>query len=315
VAVAAVLAGLLAGSGASAPAAGSARALRGGAPPAAARTALPTSVAADQLSVAAQLGPDIVAAWVVHAGDRLHVQLWTLTGLEQPTALAVALGGAANATSCGTGCRTASLPGAARTLAVRARIDGGAYSATLPVAFDASGDALAARLLRRMDAGQERLRSAAVYESLASSPAPADITSYRIVAPDRFAYSLSRGGRPVDDTVIVGTREWDRAAGSAVWRPSSYGSAPFSASAYLDWWASYGGQARLLDLERTASGTVADVARLTEIAGLGPVWFRFRIDVGRAHLQRLSMITVEHFMSQAWSGFDQPTSITAPSAG
>ena len=106
-------------------------------------------VAPDQLSVAAELGPDIVAAWITHAGGRLRVQLHTLSGLEAATAIPVTIAHATITGSCGTGCDDVLLPGSASTLVVRAVIDATNYTARLPVAFDAAGDRRASRCCGR----------------------------------------------------------------------------------------------------------------------------------------------------------------------
>jgi hypothetical protein len=274
-----------------------------------------TSVPQGQLSVAEELGPDIVAIEVVHAGSSaLSAKIHVLTGLEQPTAVSIGLRHGAITGRCGIGCYAAQVASGTATVTVDAEIQGSSYAATLPVAFTAGDDRIAATLLARMDAGQERMQTATVHESIASSPAAVDVTNYQIEAPNRFAYALSRGGRLLEDTIIIGTREWNRDTGQRQWHPTSYGTQPFSASNYLDWWAGYDGDARVLDLKHTTSGSIADVASVTNVPGLGLVWLRFRLDVTHPRLIRLRMITDDHFMSQAWSGFDAPAHIVAPSA-
>jgi hypothetical protein len=56
----------------------------------------------------------------------------------------------------------------------------------------------------------------------------------------------------------------------------------------------------------------ADVATLSEVQGLGPVWLRLQMDVSDRRLLGLRMITAGHFMSQAWSASDQPLAIDPP---
>jgi copper chaperone CopZ len=293
----------------------------GGVVPGSAGTALaskPTPpkivLAASQLSVAEELGPDIVTvvAWHSRAGLGLRVQV--LSGLEVATAQPITARGAKLGRACGTGCTTATIAGNATTVAVKASIGGKSYSATLPVAFDASGAGRAAALLTRMNRGQLSLRSASIWESLFSAPGEGDDTTLQLVAPDRFAYQVTSAGKLLSETIIIGTREWDRTAGQASWSETSYGSQPWSAAAYLAWWSGYDTQARLLDVERTPSGTVADVAAVNNIADLGPVWFRFHIDVTHERLESLRMITAEHFMSQRWSGFERPLQIKPPAS-
>jgi hypothetical protein len=67
-----------------------------------------------------------------------------------------------------------------------------------------------------------------------------------------------------------------------------------------------------MNLNRTATGTVADIATLSEIQDVGPVWLRLRLDVTHRRLLRLRMITAGHFMTQEWGAFNQPLHIQAP---
>jgi hypothetical protein len=205
------------------------------------------------------------------------------------------------------------LAGSASTLIVHAVIDGTAYTARLPVGFDAAGDRRAVALLRRVDAAQVKLRSAVADESLASSPAAVDATDFKIQAPNRFAYQVAINGKLTDTTIIIGTREWDRTPGQT-WQAGSFGTQPFSAAGYLDWWADYADAPRLLDLDRVGKTEIADIATLTELPGLGPVWLRFHIDATDDRMLYVRMITVAHFMTESWSNFNNTESITPPPA-
>jgi soluble P-type ATPase len=268
-------------------------------------------VAPDQLSVADELGPDIIAAWVTHVSGQLRIQLHTLNGLEEPTTIAVSLPHATIAGRCGLGCDNVVLAGSASTLIVRATIDGTTYTARLPVGFDAGGARSAVALLRRVDAAQVKLRGALADETLASSPATVEGTDYKIQAPNRFAYQVAVNGKLTDATIIIGTHEWDRTPGKA-WQAGSFGTQPFSAASYLDWWAGYLDAPRLLDLGRVGKTEIADIATVTELPGLGPVWLRLHIDATHDRMLYVRMITVEHFMTESWSNFNTPESITPP---
>jgi hypothetical protein len=190
-------------------------------------------------------------------------------------------------------------------------IDGAAYAARLPVAFDAGGGGRARALLGRVDASQMRLRSALAHETLASTPAVVETTDYGIQAPNRFAYRVRVNRKLTDGTIIVGRREWDRTPG-AVWQLTSFGTQPFSAAAYLDWWADYVDAPRLLDLHRVGAIQIADVATVAELPGLGPVWLRLHIDVTHDHVLYVRMITAAHFMTESWSDFDAAPPIRPP---
>jgi copper transport protein len=266
----------------------------------------------DQLAVAEEAGPYIVAAWVTHTGSRVNVQTRTLTSSEQPVDITTSILGAASTTRCGVGCRQTQLRVAPAVLAVQA----GRYTARLPIRWRARGNSLARRLLKTVEAGQLKGRDVRIHEILRGGRGPANVTDYRLAAPDRFAFSLRRGPHPVGDTIIVGKREWQRSSGQRTWQESSYGGGtrPFDAKSYLGWWTSYAQSPRLMSLQRTPSGEVAEVATIAGIEGVGPVWLRLRLDVTHRRLLHLRMITTGHFMTQVWSAFDRPVQILPPPA-
>jgi len=278
----------------------------------AAQEPLNVAVAPGQLTVAEELGPDIVAAEVTAGAGKLALRVHTLTGTELPAAVPIRLVDAKVTGSCGLGCYSASAAGATSTLVVRATIAGTAYTAKLPIGFEPGGDRLAQTLLDRLDAGQVKLRAAAVHQSLRSSPTQLEITDFQIDAPDRFAYQISLNGRQLGDTIVVGHAEWGRADGRGAWQASSYGTQPFSAAGYLDWWNGSDGSPRLLDVTGSPSKRVADIATVTMVPQLGPVWMRFHVDVAGERLLRLRMITVDHFMTQTWNDFNVPQRIEPP---
>ena len=271
-------------------------------------------IATNQLSVADELGPDIVSAWVTHQGGRLSVEVRTLDADAQAKAVAISMPAAASSRSCGVGCHDVSLPGSATTLVVRTSIGGTSYSASLPVDFVAGADQRAREIMRRVDAAQAKLRDATAHQVLAGSPSEIDVTNLQVAAPDRFAYQAgARGAKSTqtDDTTVVGKREWNRTPGHS-WKLGSYGTTPFSASSYLDWWSPYIAQARLIDVYRRGGNQIADIADLAELPQLGPVWFRYEVNLTSQRVERLRMITLSHFMTQTWGNFNDAPPITAP---
>jgi cation-transporting ATPase V/Cu+-exporting ATPase len=266
-------------------------------------------ISANQLSVAEELGPDIVAAWVTHQGGRLSVEVRTLNVYAKSTAAPISLPAATRVGTCGVGCQDVSLPGSATTLVVRASIGGKSYSTSLPIDFVAGADGRASEIMRRVDATQSRAPGAIVRQVLASSPQEVGVTNLQIASPDRFAYEEK--GTGTDSTVVIGTREWD-SAGASGWKLGSYGPTPFSASSYLDWWKPYTKQARLIDMYHRGGTEFADVAALAELPEIGPVWFRYHIDLTTQRVERLRMITLAHFMTQTWGSFNDAPSITPP---
>lgn len=286
-----------------------------GSAPAATSSAFKATVAPGQLSVAEELGPDIVTARVVELAGRLELQVNTLSGLEQRQSIPIRLPQATTIKRCGVGCSDASVPASTPALTVDATIGGTPYTARLPIQFRPGDDQLAQTLLNHVDQGQANLHTAVVNQSLAGSPSPPELTVFEVEAPDRFAYQLSLSGRPLGATIIVGTREWSRTPGQRLWQASTYGSPGqpgFSASSYLDWWAASAGSPRLLDLHQSGSTRIADIAALSEVPLLGPVWFRLHVDVTHDRLLRLRMITADHFMTQTWGAFNSAVQISRP---
>jgi copper transport protein len=275
---------------------------------------LSAAVAADELSVAEEAGPLIVAAWVTHRPHGgLGVRLRTLATNEQPLDVATRILGATAIARCGVGCRTAQLMSSPAALTVQVSDHGHAYVARLPVRWHASANALARRLLAHVEPGQLALRDVRIHETLRGGPTVPNITDYQLEAPDRFAFTFSRGSQPLGETVIIASKEWERSAGKPNWEQSQYGGGgTFAASSYLGWWAPYARSPRLMDLKRTATGTVADIATLSAIQDVGPVWLRLRLDLTHRRLLRLRMITAGHFMTQEWGAFNRPLKIRPP---
>jgi copper transport protein len=272
------------------------------------------TLARGQLSVAEEAGPDIVAAWVSRIPGGLGVKIRTLNALEQPTAAPLQAAQTTLTGSCGLGCHTATIKGSPSLLTVAVSKHGHTYTARLPIRYQPASDQLAQRLLSRLEAAEAKLPAAVVHESLASGPGAANITTYELQAPDRFAYQLSRHGRPIAESIIVGAKQWNRSHAQRDWQVSAYGggSQPFSAASYLTWWTDYATQPRLLNLYRSQSSQIASIATLSEIQGVGPVWLRLRLDLTHHQLVQLRMITAAHFMTQIWSAPTKPLRIHAP---
>jgi hypothetical protein len=266
-------------------------------------------IAANQLSVAEELGPDVVAAWVTHQGGRLSVEVRTFTVYLKSTAVSISMPAATPVGACGVGCQDVSLPGSATALVVRASIGGKSYSTSLPIAFVVGADGRASEIMRRVDAAQSKAPGAIVRQVLASSPQEVGVTNLQIASPDRFAYQEKGVGS--DSTVVIGTREWDR-AGTTGWKLGSYGRTPFSASSYLDWWKPYTEQTRLIDQYHSGGEEFADVAALAELPQIGPVWFRYHVDLSTQRVERVRMITLAHFMTQTWGSYNDAPTITPP---
>jgi hypothetical protein len=64
--------------------------------------------------------------------------------------------------------------------------------------------------------------------------------------------------------------------------------------------------------QHAGSIQVADIATLSELQGIGPVWLRLRLDLTHRRLLHLRMITAAHFMTQTWAASPQRVSPHPP---
>ena len=284
--------------------------------PLSSRTVVETSAEGSQLSVAAEAGPYIVNALVSRAGRGTSLELRTLDALQHPVSLPVRVPGSASGGSCGVGCTRLALSAFPATVDVDVDGPGRVYRASLPIRYQPDAAAVARQLLALVERDQGKVRSVAIRETLGSGVGAPDVTSYQVAMPDRFAYRLSRDGRLVTDTTIVGTHEWTRAAGQKRWQASVYGGGgpAFSAAGYLGWWTPFAGQPELLDRFRAGGDERADVATVSRIPGLGTVWLQIAIDVTHRRVVHIGMITTAHFMTQTWSAFNAGKPVEPPPA-
>jgi copper transport protein len=276
-----------------------------------------TSAQESQLSVAGEAGPYIVNALVSHDAHGVSVEVRTLTALQQPAALEVRVPGVTPSGRCGVGCTRMALQGSPAAIRVDVASRGRVYRVSLPIRYQLGAGAAAQRILTQVERSEGRLRSVAIHETLGSGTGPPEVTAYQVGTPDRFAYELSRNGRAVSDTTIVGAHEWTRTAGQKLWEKGVYGGGgpPFSAVGYLGWWTPFAGQPQLLDRSHSAGGDRADIASVSRIPGLGTVWLRFAIDLTHDRVSHISMITTAHFMTQSWGAFDAVQPIEPPPSG
>jgi len=277
-------------------------------------TVLETSAAGSQLSVAGEAGPYIVNALVSRSARGVSVELRTLDALQHPVSLPVRVPGGESGGPCGAGCTRLALSSPGAALAVDVDAPGRVYRVSLPIRYQPGAETVARRLIGLVEVGQSQLRSVAIRETLGSGAGSPEVTSYRVGTPDRFAYRLSREGRLVSDTTIIGTHEWTRAAGQMRWQPSVYGGggAPFSAAGYLGWWTPFAGHPQLLDRFRVGTDDRADLATVSRISGLGTVWLQIQIDVTHRRVLRIGMVTTAHFMTQIWGTFNAVEPIEPP---
>jgi putative copper export protein len=261
------------------------------------------AIGGDSVSVAEQAGPYIVNAVISRQRSNVNVELYTFDALERRVEISVRVAGNPSERRCGPGCVRLNLSRPRTVLALSLTGRGRRYDASLPIGFVPGSARLAADLVSKVAKASRELRSVAIRETLGTGSGAVDVTNYQLRAPNEFAYRLVRAGRAISDTVIIGSREWIREAGARRWTAGNYGGggAQFSTAAYLDWWTPYATRPRLLRRFWVGGHEQTDVATTAQVAGLGTVWLRLRIDVHRQRLLRIQMITVDHFMTQTWS--------------
>jgi hypothetical protein len=197
----------------------------------------------------------------------------------------------ASASPCGPGCYAATVPVPAPPRRIDVRVGRRRLEFTLPARWPAPP---AAAVVRRVDRVFRSLRTLVIHERLASSRRNVVVTTYRVQAPNRLAYSIAGGPQ----AVIIGATRWDRLRPGAPWQRSEtealrqpeplWGSDPIR-------------NARLLGPGRASFYD----PRL-------PAWFELTFDPGTGRLLRLEMTAMAHFMRHRYSGFDRPLRIVPP---
>jgi cation-transporting ATPase V/Cu+-exporting ATPase len=262
--------------------------------------------AANQLSVAGELGTALAAVWVTPSGGQLDVRLELLTPTMAPVAEPVSIAGASSRQACGPGCWTFTLPGASATLALSAAEHGRRYALSLPVRWHHGQSARARRLLNEAVASMRALAGVHVHETLTSGATdPMEKIDYRFSAPERMAYTMATGGQ----VVAIGGTLWSLTPGQG-WQRSSYngGGGRFSTSSWYDW-QEYAQSAQLLGEQDLDGQMTAEIALMSPTL---PVWFQLRLDLASGHVSSVAMVAGGHFMSDSYSQYGVAQHIAAP---
>jgi hypothetical protein len=158
----------------------------------------------------------------------------------------------------------------------------------------------AGALMARAERVWRSLRSLSFRERLASDATHATTSVWRAAAPDRIAYTVTKGY----SSVIIGGRRWDRAPGGR-WVASAQ-TAPIHQP--VPFWVSVK-DAHVLGTEHLRGH---EVWRISFFDPATPGWFEVAIDKRTLHTLELSMFTTAHFMHDVYSGFDTPAGIRPP---
>jgi hypothetical protein len=203
----------------------------------------------------------------------------------------------AKAAACGAGCYRAQLPVLRRPSVAVVTVQKTRWRVALPHDWPpADGSALVARAGRVW----RSLRSLSYRERLASDSSHAVTSVWRAAAPDRIAYTVTKGY----SSVIIGGRRWDRAPGGR-WVASAQTS-PIHQP--VPFWVSVK-DAHVLGTEQLRG---REVWRVSFFDPATPGWFEVAIDKRTLRTLELSMFATAHFMHDVYSGFDEPAGIRPP---
>ena len=201
---------------------------------------------------------------------------------------------------CAPGCYQAHVESSTLSGRVAVVLDNASFEFTLPDSLDLE-DGTAT--MARATSVWRKLKSLVWHERLASSATDALYTVYKVVAPDRLAYTI----RGESSAIIIGTKRWDRTQGAARWvespqLPPIHQPAPF--------WASVS-DARVLG---SGSAGGRSVWIVSFFDGLTPAWFEAEVEKSTGRTIVLEMIAVAHFMHHVYGPFDAPIQVTPPAA-
>ena len=185
------------------------------------------------------------------------------------------------ATSCGSGCYTAT----AGNGPLRVGVGGRTTVFDLPVrAADAS------KLLQRVSRAYRNSKTLVFDERLASEPTIFSKTRFRMVAPNRLTYKTQNG----PSAIVIGGTRWDRDNDRQPWVKSP--------QTPLD--VTQPGWEQPTNVREIAPGVLTFLDRRT------PAWFH--LTLGGARPRQVRMTAPAHFMLDDYVGFDVPVVISPP---
>jgi copper transport protein len=209
----------------------------------------------------------------------------------------------AAADACGAGCYSATLPLAGKPHAVSVSIAGRDHpAATLRFAGPAQWPAPSGLdIVRRAERAIDALHTLVVHSRLASDAKHEVTTVYTMVSPNRLSYRNIGGG----ESVIIGTRRWDRAPGADWVRSRQF--PPLSQPA--PFWSPTVTNAHVLRTARVDGRPVWVVSFLDPST---PAWFTAWVDRSSYRTLRLEMVATAHFMHDRDGPFNAPVRVEPP---
>jgi hypothetical protein len=280
---------------------------RGGSPP---PIALPTvaparpalAQARGALALAQQDGNRAVALSLQRAGRGARARVTVLGPSGGGLAgLAVTVGGV-RAIACGRGCYRARVPRVAGSVAVVVRGPGARTSRTtfaLPRAWPVAATAVLERVERTLRASQ----SVVYREHLASAPGHAIISLWRVVAPNRLAYTVDNGSAGI----VIGAHRWDRDTAGSPWLRSPQD--PLDLPAVP--WGAHVQNVFLLD---PPAGQRRTAIRFALFDPATPAWYEVTVAARNDRIRSVAMTAASHFMRDDYLGYDSAPSIRPPAS-
>ncbi|MDX6621077.1 MAG: hypothetical protein QOK36_3463 [Gaiellales bacterium] len=281
---------------------------RGGSPASIAPPAVPparpvVSLARGALALARQDGNRVVALSLEREGRAARARVTVLGPSGNGVGgLAVTLDPGVHATPCGRGCYRALLRHPRTSVVVRVGRPGGRVSRTtfpLPHAWPVAASAALKRVERTL-----RSSPSIVYrEHLASAPGHAITSLWRIIAPNRLAYTVDNGSAGV----VIGSRRWDRDAAGGPWLRSSQ--EPLHLPA-LPW----GARVQNVFLLDPPVGRQGQLIRFALFDPATPAWYEATVDARSDRIRSVRMTGASHFMRDDYLAYDSAAPIRPPRA-
>jgi hypothetical protein len=256
------------------------------------------------LVLARQDGTRVLALSVRRDGARVRARVTVLgpagTGVG---GLAVSVGGV-RAVACGRGCYAASLPHAATVASLSVRVQGpGGRTSSESFALPRSWPVSAVATLQQTE-GTLRSATSVVYrDRLESVPGHAITTTWRIVAPDRLAYTVNNG----TCAVVVGQSRWDRESDGGPWLRSAQERLDLPALP----WGAHMRNVHLLDPPPALRSTTIHFSMFDPAT---PAWYDVLVDARSHRIRSVQMIAPSHFMHDDYLGYGTASPIRPPTA-
>ena len=205
----------------------------------------------------------------------------------------------ARATPCGPGCYRAHV-GVAHPQQVEVDVRGAGTRTVWHLALPRTWPPPdASALMARAGRVWRGLRTLAIFDRIASDQQHVVRTHWKVVAPDRLAYTIEHGS----SAVVIGGTRWDKTTGGA-WQKSQ--TAPLQQP--LPFWVAVS-DAHVLG-GATIRGT--PVWRVSFFDPRGQAWFEVAIDKRTLRTLDLHMVTTAHFMHDVYGPFNAPLKIRPP---